>query len=64
MVSDLPMLAFKFKKGDALLPWKIALIVAMAAIVVVFQETSGPLVLLVYVLLSLIANFATAKQHG
>ncbi|MBL7812774.1 MAG: CDP-alcohol phosphatidyltransferase family protein [Bacteroidetes bacterium] len=64
MVSDLPMLAFKFKKGDVLLPWKIALIIALVAVAAIFQEAAGPLVLLVYVLLSLIANFVTVKQHG
>jgi CDP-diacylglycerol--serine O-phosphatidyltransferase len=62
MVSELPMLALKFKKGDVLNRWKIALLVVCALVFAIFQRDSGIPILLAYVFMSLLANFAANKQ--
>jgi CDP-diacylglycerol--serine O-phosphatidyltransferase len=65
MVSELPMMAMKFYAGDEQKPWKLALVVAVVLVIAIFQRDAGIPVLLVYVLLSLLANFANTKQqHG
>lgn len=63
MVSRLPMLAFKFHKNDRLLYWKAALIAVIIALAVIFRYDSGPLIYASYVLISLIANFATRNPE-
>lgn len=62
MVSDLPMLAMKFKKQDPLNIWKWALIPIFAAIFAVFQRDAGIPILMAYVLTSILANFATRNK--
>lgn len=61
MVSDLPMLALKFKKGDEKLVWKLTLVAVCAVVIALFQKESGMLILLAYVFTSLLANFAFLK---
>ncbi|MBS3913663.1 MAG: CDP-alcohol phosphatidyltransferase family protein [Bacteroidetes bacterium] len=62
MVSDLRMISLKFKKNDLLNRWKIAFLLMCAAIFAVFLRDSGPVILLVYVLMSVLANFAIKKN--
>lgn len=65
MTSDLPMLALKFHKSDRQLMYKIALVAISVLLVILFQAAAGPVVLIFYVLISLLANFASLKQqHG
>lgn len=62
MVSDLPMLSLKFKKSDPLLMWKASLPVLSILIILLFKQYAGPLIFVVYVLLSIIANFAVQNN--
>jgi CDP-diacylglycerol--serine O-phosphatidyltransferase len=63
MVSDLPMLAFKFSKTDKLLYWKLALLLIIVALVIVFKADSGPLIYVAYVFTSLLSNFVTKSSE-
>jgi CDP-diacylglycerol--serine O-phosphatidyltransferase len=64
MVSEWPMLSLKFKKGDPLLLWKIAVPLLGLVCVPIFGVYSGIPFLLIYVLWSIIANFVTQSNHG
>lgn len=64
MVSELPMLSLKFKKGDTLLYWKITLPLLGMVCIPVFGVYSGIPFLLIYVLCSIIANFVTQSKNG
>jgi len=64
MVSDLPMLSLKFKKGDPLLYWKAAVPLLGLACIPVFSVYAGIPFLLVYVLWSIITNFVTQTKNG
>lgn len=64
MVSDLPMLAMKFAKNDPLLRWKLALLPVFAAAAFFAGFGAGPVMLAVYVFISIIANFVTKSSHG
>jgi CDP-diacylglycerol--serine O-phosphatidyltransferase len=64
MVSDWPMLSLKFKKGDPLLIWKIAVPLLGLACIPVFGVYAGIPFLCIYVLWSIIANFVTQSTHG
>jgi len=65
MVSELPMLALKFKKGDPLFIYKVLLIAISLGLVAFFRFDSLPLVYAVYVLFSIFTNFAAKiNAHG
>lgn len=65
MVSEFPMMAMKFYAGDTQKVWKVALVAAVVVVIAVFRRDAGIPVLMVYVLMSLFANFANTKQqHG
>ncbi len=64
MVSEWPMLSLKFKKGDPLLLWKIAVPLLGVICVPIFGVYAGIPFLLIYVLWSIIANFVTQSNHG
>jgi hypothetical protein len=64
MVSEWPMLSLKFKKGDPLLLWKIAVPLLGLVCVPIFGVYAGIPFLLIYVLWSIIANFVTQSNHG
>lgn len=64
MVSELPMMAFKFAKGDTQKLWKLILVVIWIAEIAVFKQEAGMPVLLSYVFISVLANFAHLKQSN
>jgi CDP-diacylglycerol--serine O-phosphatidyltransferase len=64
MISELPMLSLKFKKGDPLLFWKVAIPFLGLACILFFGVFSGIPFLLLYVLWSIIANFVTQSKNG
>jgi CDP-diacylglycerol--serine O-phosphatidyltransferase len=64
MVSDYPMLSFKFKPNDPLRLWKWSLPVLAILFVLLFKAFAGIPFLAVYVLLSIIANFVTKSSNG
>lgn len=64
MVSEFPMLALKFKKGDPINRWKWIMIAVLAAVVLVFQRDAGMPVLIAYVFISILANFAISKKQN
>lgn len=62
MISDYPMLALKFKKGDALNVWKYALLGIGAVCMVLFQAAGVAVFYFLYIIISFIANFATQSK--
>jgi hypothetical protein len=56
MISDYPMLALKFKKGDPLNIWKFAIIFIGLLSVVVFGPAGVAVLYFVYIGLSFLAN--------
>lgn len=56
MISDYPMLALKFKKGDPLNIWKFAIIFIGLLSVIVFGPAGVAVLYFVYIGLSLLAN--------
>lgn len=65
MISDFPMLAFKFKKQDSQNIWKYAFLGLAVVLIAIFRFDSGPMIYAAYVLFSFIANFALkSKTNG
>lgn len=66
MVSEFPMLALKFKKGDTLNAWKFGFIGLAVLLAALFRLDSMPLIYVAYVLTSFLANFVTKtkQDHG
>jgi CDP-diacylglycerol--serine O-phosphatidyltransferase len=64
MISELPMLSLKFKKGDPLLFWKAAVPLLGLAAIPTFGVYAGIPFLLIYILWSIIANFVNQYKHG
>lgn len=65
MVSEIPMIAFKFKKSDKQNIWKYALLLTALIIGIVFKYDSMPIIFAAYVLFSIISNFVlNLKTNG
>ncbi len=62
MVSDIPMLALKFKKGDPQNRIKWIFLGVSVVILAYFGWDSPPLIYVFYILLSVLANFVTKKK--
>jgi len=56
MISDYPMLALKFKKGDPLNVWKLAILFIGVLSIVVFGPAGIAVLYFVYIGVSFIAN--------
>lgn len=64
MVSELPMMAFKFGGGDKQWMWKVILLVIWLLLILLLKRESGIPVLLAYVFISILANFARLKKSN
>ena len=56
MISDYPMLALKFKKGDPLNVWKYAILLVGLTSIVVFGPAGVAVLYFVYIGVSFLAN--------
>ncbi len=64
MISDYPMLALKFKKGDPLTPWKFAILGLGALSIVVFGPAGIAVLYFLYIAISFIANSVVKSEKS